>query len=84
LTNYFIIKKEIKMAEILDYKGLRCPQPVLKFSVKANSLPVGTNVEIHADCHSFPDDISKWCNDNGKVLVSVVDQEWGHVATVQL
>ena len=72
------------MAEVLDCKGLKCPQPVLKTAIKANSLPAGTTLEVLADCPSFPDDIKKWCNDTGKVLVSLVEQGDHRVATIQL
>ena len=72
------------MAELLDCKGMRCPQPVLKTAIKANALPAGTTLEVHADCPSFPDDIKKWCEQTAKVLVSIVDQGSHQVATVQL
>ncbi|MFC1584117.1 sulfurtransferase TusA family protein [Fibrobacterota bacterium] len=72
------------MAEVLDCRGLKCPQPVLKTAIKSNTLPAGTTLEVHADCPSFPDDITKWCSDSGKVLVSIVDQGGFNVATVQL
>lgn len=72
------------MAEILDCKGMKCPQPVLKTAIKANTVPAGTTLEVHADCSSFPDDITKWCNDSGKVLISIVDQGTHRVATIQL
>ena len=72
------------MAEVLDCKGLKCPQPVLKTAIKANTLPAGTSLEVHADCPTFSDDITKWCSETGKVLVSVVDQGGFHVATIQL
>jgi len=72
------------MAEILNCRGMKCPQPVLKAAIKANSLPAGTTLEVHADCPSFPDDITKWCNDTGKVLVSIVEQAGFRVATIQL
>ena len=72
------------MAEVMDCKGLKCPQPVLKTAIKANTLPAGTTLEVHADCPTFSEDITKWCNENGKVLVSVVDQEGFSIATVQL
>lgn len=72
------------MAEVLDCKGMKCPQPVLKTAIKANILPPGTVLEVQADCPSFPNDIQKWCADSGKVLVSIVDQGGVHVATVQL
>jgi tRNA 2-thiouridine synthesizing protein A len=72
------------MAEVLDCKGLKCPQPVLKTAIKANTIPAGTTLEVHADCPSFQDDITKWCNNSGKVLISFVDQGGYNVATVQM
>jgi tRNA 2-thiouridine synthesizing protein A len=71
------------MTEVLDCKGLKCPQPVLKVAIKAKSLAPGTTLEVHADCPSFPKDIEKWCTDMGKVLVSVVDRGGFNVATIQ-
>ena len=72
------------MAETLDARGLKCPQPVLKVAIKANTIPAGTTLEVLADCPSFPDDIKKWCEDSGKVLVNLVDQGSYKLATVQL
>ena len=72
------------MAEILDCKGMKCPQPVLKTAIKANMLPQGTTLEVHADCHTFSQDIEKWCNDNSKVLISIVDKGGYQAATIQL
>jgi len=71
------------MTEVLDCKGLKCPQPVLKVAIKANSISAGTTLEVHADCASFPQDIEKWCADTGKVLVSVVNRGDVRVATIQ-
>ena len=51
--------------------------------VRANSISQGTSLEVHADCSSFPDDIKKWCKDNGKVLISCIDQGGYNVATIQ-
>ncbi len=72
------------MVEVLNCRGLKCPQPVLKAAIKANTLPAGTTLEVHADCASFPDDVTKWCADRGKVLVSIVDQGTYKVATIML
>ena len=72
------------MAEVLNCNGMKCPQPVLKTAIKANTLPAGTVLEVHADCPTFANDITKWCADTGKVLVSIVDDGAGKVATVQL
>lgn len=72
------------MTEVMNCKGMKCPQPVLKVAIKAQTLPKGTTLEVHADCSSFPSDIAKWCNDSGKVLVSCVDHGTHRVATIQL
>ena len=72
------------MAEVLNCRGMKCPQPVLKAAIKAAILPAGTVLEVHADCPTFADDVTKWCSDNGKVLVSIVDQGGYNVATLQL
>ena len=72
------------MSEVLDCRGLKCPQPVLKIAIKARSLATGSTLEVQADCESFQHDVEKWCRDNGKVLVSVVERAGGiRVATIQ-
>lgn len=71
------------MKEVMDLKGLKCPQPVLKVAIKARTLAEGTTLEVHADCESFPVDVEKWCTDSGKVLVSCVSSGEEHVATIQ-
>ncbi len=71
------------MTEVLNCKGMRCPQPVLKVGIKSNTMPRGSVLEVHADCSTFPDDIRKWCQNTGKVLVSCVDRAGVHVATIQ-
>lgn len=71
------------MADVLDCKGLSCPKPVLKVAIKARTMSAGSTLEVHADCHTFQDDIKKWCADSGKVLVSVVDRGNFKVATVR-
>ena len=71
------------MGEVLNCRGLKCPQPVLKVAIKAATIPAGSTLEVHADCPSFPDDIRKWCEDSDKVLISCVDQGGYHAALVQ-
>jgi tRNA 2-thiouridine synthesizing protein A len=72
------------MTEVMNCKGMKCPQPVLKAAIKSNSLPKGTTLEVIADCPTFPADITKWCQNSGKVLISIVDRDGCKVATVQL
>ncbi len=72
------------MTEVLDCKGLKCPQPVLKIAIKTARMAPGSALEVYADCPSFEADVRKWCEDKGKVLVSVVDRGGFSVATIQL
>lgn len=72
------------MSEVLDCRGMRCPQPVLKVAIKSNTLSAGTTIEVKADCPTFADDIRKWCTDTGKSLVSCIDQGSHRVATILL
>jgi len=72
------------MAEIIDCRGLECPQPVIKVALKAGSLPEGTSLEVYADCKSFPNDIKRWCDNNEKVLISIVEKDGYNIATIQL
>lgn len=71
------------MVEVLNCKGMKCPQPVLKTAIKANMIAPGTTLEVHADCSTFEQDMQKWCNDNGKVLISIIDKGDVRVATIQ-
>lgn len=68
---------------ILDCRGLKCPQPVLKVAIKARTIAAGTTLEVHADCPSFAEDVRRWCEDNHRVLIGVVDRGGFQVATIQ-
>jgi tRNA 2-thiouridine synthesizing protein A len=71
------------MSEVLDCRGLKCPQPVLKVAIRAHTAEPGMTLEVHADCESFSKDIEKWCADSGRVLTSLVDRGTFQVATLQ-
>jgi len=68
----------------LDAKGLSCPQPVLKIAAKSATMAVGDLLEVEADCSTFPDDVKKWCDRAGKVLiVCTSDANGSHKAQIQ-
>jgi tRNA 2-thiouridine synthesizing protein A len=68
----------------LDTLGLKCPQPILKIAVKAKELQSGDVLEVLSDCHSFPDDLKKWCEKTGKTLLVCADEGGGkHKAQIQ-
>ena len=37
---------------------------------ETRKVAAGTTLEVLADCPQFPDDIKKWCEKQGKVLLS--------------
>jgi tRNA 2-thiouridine synthesizing protein A len=67
----------------IDAKGLSCPQPVLRLAAKAPTIPAGDTVELLADCATFPDDVRKWCDKLGKVLISCTTTGGVHRAQIQ-
>jgi len=69
--------------ENMDCRGMKCPQPILKIAIKARMLPPGTTLEVLADCPSFATEVRKWCDDSGKVLVTIVDRGSHNAATIQ-
>ncbi len=67
----------------LSYVGLKCPEPTIRLGQRAPGIAAGTTVEMTADCPFFQFEIKKWCKDNGKVLVSIVDRDKAKVVTIQ-
>lgn len=62
----------------LDYKGLKCPEPVLKLAVYAKqNVQPGDIVEVLSDCDTFPHSIEGWCKKTGKILLLCVDEGGG-------
>lgn len=56
--------------ETLDYRGLKCPMPIIKLGQQARSMGNGTVVVI-ADDPAFPPDIRAWCDQTGATLLSL-------------
>lgn len=56
---------------VIEAKGLRCPQPVLKLTAFVPKVAAGDVVEIHGDCSTFEDDVRKWCARMKKTVLSV-------------
>ncbi len=65
------------MAQTLDTRGLKCPQPILKIAILAKQISEGELLEVQADCPSFPDDIKAWCERTGKILLVCADDGTG-------
>jgi len=67
------------MAEtkVLDTKGLKCPQPIIKVAALAKTLSEGDILEVTADCPSFPKDVEAWCEKTGRILLDLQDEGGG-------
>ncbi len=59
--------------ETLDCNGMKCPQPVLKMAIVSRKLEDGTLLEVLADCPQFPIDVKKWCDQQGKALITCTE-----------
>jgi tRNA 2-thiouridine synthesizing protein A len=57
--------------EALDTEGLKCPQPILKIAVKSPDMNHGDILEVLGDCPTFEQDVRKWCERLGKIVLSV-------------
>ena len=55
--------------QLLDARGLKCPQPTLKITVMATKLKPGDQLEVVADCPTFEKDLRDWCARSKKTLL---------------
>ena len=68
-----------------DFRGLKCPMPVLKLNQLAMKKEVapGDVLEVIADCPTFQDDIQKWCTTSKKVLLKYYTEGTKKIAKIQ-
>lgn len=57
--------------QLLDARGLKCPQPTLKVTILATKLKQGDLLEVIADCPTFEKDVRDWCGRAKKTLLWV-------------
>ena len=55
--------------QILDARGLKCPQPTLKVTAMAVKMKPGEILEVVADCSTFEKDVRDWVTRSKKVLL---------------
>ncbi len=73
----------IMAIEVLDTRGLKCPQPVLKIAVKSPDMKAGDILEVIGDCQTFERDVRMWCERLRKVFLSMKD-EGNNVKRIQI
>ncbi len=62
---------------VLDYRGLRCPLPVLRARKALRRLPAGLEARIAADDPAAPADFSAFCEIAGHELLGVAARDDG-------
>jgi tRNA 2-thiouridine synthesizing protein A len=60
--------------DVLDTLGMKCPNPILKMSVKSEDMGRGDILEVLGDCPAFEQHVRGWCERMGKVVLSVKDE----------
>lgn len=59
---------------LLDVRGFRCPQPVIKIAIKAPDMNPGDILEVVGDCPTFEKDVRAWCGRTKRVVLFVKDE----------
>lgn len=68
---------------VIDTVGLKCPQPVLKVSVKATDIEEGDILEVIGDCSTFEKDLRLWAERAKKDIISAI-HEGGSKIKIQI
>ena len=55
--------------QLLDARGMKCPQPTLKITVLATKIKPGDLLEVVANCPTFEKDVRDWCTRAKKTLL---------------
>jgi tRNA 2-thiouridine synthesizing protein A len=56
--------------EVVDARGLACPQPVLAARAALSGRPAGTRIVLLATDPLSPVDVAAWCARGGRRLLS--------------
>lgn len=62
---------EIKVAKVLDYKGLPCPMPIVKISQEITKVAVGDVLEVHTTDPGSIADFPAWAKTTGHAILEV-------------
>ena len=69
--------------ETMDCLGLKCPEPVQRVAAKAKSMAEGDILEVVADCPNFEDDLRKWSDRTGHMILSIMEEGEAKRAQIQ-
>jgi TusA-related sulfurtransferase len=72
------------MHKTLDYRGLKCPIPVVKFAIEVRTAPAESTFVLKADCSAFKNSITNYCKTSQLTLINFIDKGDFREATVQI
>ncbi len=61
----------LSSSEALDFRGQRCPEPILGLARKARAMSPGTEMEVVADDPAFGLDLESWCRSTGATIITL-------------
>lgn len=67
----------------LDATRLLCPMPVIRLQDTIAELPIGSLVELTCTDPGVKNDIPAWCRINGHRVVSLQENEYDIIITVE-
>lgn len=68
--------------ETMDFRGLKCPMPIIRLGAAVRAMAVGDTVTVLADDKGFPPDVRAWAEKTGHELVSLEDRDPARLAAV--
>jgi len=60
--------------EVLDARGMACPQPILKLAEAMKELKGGQLLKVLADDPGALEDIPVWCRRTGNHMISITEE----------
>ena len=69
--------------QLLDARGVKCPQPTLKMTVMALKMKPGDVLEGTAGCPSFDQDVRSWCLRSKKIMLWMKDDGTAKLCRIQ-
>ena len=78
-----ILYPDTPMTKPLDYKGLKCPMPIVRLSLEARTLARDESLTIEADDPAFRADLPAWARRTGFTIVDFVADGRVQRATVR-
>lgn len=59
--------------DLLDARGMACPQPILKIAEAMKELKGGQLLKVLADDPGALEDIPVWCRRTGNTMISITE-----------